>query len=103
MTMYCFPLSSKVIGVDWPLAGSSDFQTSAPVVESKARNQVSMAAAVNTSPPAIDKGPPRFGEPLRVPGIISPRGVCQRSFPAARSNATIAPHGGALQGTGPGD
>src|SRR6478609_8940753 len=101
--MYCLPCSSKVIGVDCALAGSSDFHTSSPVEASKARSQVTMAAAVNTRPPAVDSGPPRLGEPLLVPGINSPSGASQRSLPAARSKATNAPHGGALQGTGPGD
>src|SRR5437868_9854980 len=58
-----------------------------------------MAAAVKTSPPAVIMGPPRFSEPVFIPGTILPSGVSQSFFPDSRSTAVVVPQGGGLHGT----
>src|SRR5437764_9087917 len=93
------------IGVACPPAGSAPFHNSLPVSMSNARRYWSIAAAMNTSPPAVMIEPPRFGEPhADEPGTraklgIVPSGTCQRSFPLDKSIAVSVPHGGALHRT----
>src|SRR5678816_1375030 len=63
---------------------------------------------MNTSPPAVTIGPPRFGSPVGGEGICliresklpgSPSGDSHFFFPVFRSIATTVPHGGGEQGT----
>src|SRR5690242_20965558 len=96
--MYCLPFHKYVMGVAWALAGNSTDHNSLPVSTSKARRCGSFAAAVKISPAAVVIGPPRLGDPAGQPSAIMPNGDSHRTFPDARSNATTAPHGGALHG-----
>src|SRR6476646_4595262 len=91
------------MGVACALAGSSAFHVSRPVSTSNARKKVSMAAATKTRPPPVTMGPPKVGDPAGNPGFTEPSGVFQRIFPAFRSSATRAPHGGATHGSRLGD
>jgi hypothetical protein len=100
-----------------PPAGRSYLQSSRPVSESNARSTLSIEAAVNTSPPAVATGPPKFGLPLprragrksrtrsclKAPATISPRGTSQAVRPVNRSTAASVPHGGGLHGVPPGE
>src|SRR6266436_876968 len=87
------------MGVAWPLAGKSYFQSSLPVSESNARRPLSIAAAVNTTPPAVTIAPPSVIVPVFIPEIKLPRGTSQIFFPSKRSTAATVPQGGALQGS----
>src|SRR5437588_10049449 len=91
------------MGVACALAGRSAFHVSLPVSTSNARKKVSIAAATNTRPPAVTMGPPKLGDPDGAPGLAEPSGVFQRIFPALRSSATNAPHGGVTHGSRRGD
>src|ERR1700690_1453615 len=91
------------MGVDCALAGSSTVHTSLPVSASNACRCGSSAAAVKMSPPAVAIGPPKLIDPGGAPSPMLPRAASHRGLPVVRSNATSAPHGGALQGNPDGD
>src|SRR2546429_9843545 len=88
------------MGVEWPLTGSSAFQSSFPVSTSKARIYESNVPAMKTSPPPVTMGPPRLGDPGGTCGwpgakaCMEPSGTCQRILPRAMSTAVSMPPGG---------
>src|ERR1700686_3989204 len=86
------------MGVACPPAGSSNFHSSLPDSESKARRKLSIAAAVKTKPPAVIIGPPKVIVPVFIPVMKLPNGTSQTFFPLKRSTAATVPHGGALHG-----
>lgn len=59
----------------------------------------SIAAAVNTIPPAVAIGPPSVIVPVVALERKLPNGTSQTFFPSDKSTAAIVPHGGALQGS----
>src|SRR5216117_2402982 len=61
---------------------------------------------MNTNPPAVAIGPPRFGDPGAPPPPpppppppMAPNGTFQRIAPLLRLTATSAPNGGGVQGS----
>src|SRR5579859_1775663 len=87
------------MGVACPPAGSSYFQISFPVSESNARKKLSIAAAVNTSPPAVAIGPPSVIVPVFIPGRRLPSATSHTVFPSNKSTAATVPQGGVLHGS----
>src|SRR5215471_6035644 len=98
MTTYCLSFQVYVMGVACAAAGNSYDHDSLPVSESNARRWGSIAAAVNTNPPAVIIGPPRLTEPVCLPANIVPSGTAHTIFPLNKSTASVVPHGGALHG-----
>src|SRR5947199_7156002 len=69
ITTYCLPSGPrKVIGTERALVGRSPFQSSLPVVTSKARRAESSVPAMNPRPPAVTIGPPSAMEPYWAGG-----------------------------------
>src|SRR5450756_1255536 len=96
------------MGLAMPGTGSLPCHSSAPDLESKARKYASIAP-VNTRPPAVTATPLTNGVPQlnAIPSgarsSVVPTDERQIIFPAFRSTATIAPHGGLLQSIPSGD
>src|ERR1700683_3328218 len=96
------------MGLATPGTGNLPCQRSAPDLASKPRREASMTP-VKTRPPAVITTPLTNGMPhlkANPSGALSsvvPTADCQRIFPALRSTATNAPHGGLLHGIPRGD
>ena len=107
MTTYCAPsLPRYVIGVAFPLAGSSVTHSSLPVFASNARNRLSTVAPMKTRPLPVAMLPPIFRMPLFSPispssarSSLMPSGTLHAISPEFASTATRAPYGGAVHGT----
>src|ERR1700674_3996921 len=83
--------------------GSFVTHNSFPVLESKARNLLSLVAPINTRPPAVTMGPALFADPAScLPAgnaSTSPSGTCQAKSPVFALTAIRRPHGGRKQGS----
>src|SRR5215469_4440577 len=89
-----------VTGAACPLASNSATHNCSPVRESNARKRASAAAPINTSPPAVAREPPRFGEPVsEFSPSTTPSGTFQTISPLLTSTAFNVPHGGFWHGS----
>src|ERR1017187_6022195 len=104
ITRYCLPFGPRnVMGVARALVGSAPFQSSSPLVTSKARSAGSSVPAIKIRPPAVTMGPPREKDPRPggAPGIW-PIGTVHFTSAISASIALSVPQEGGLQGEPPG-
>src|SRR5512138_2399230 len=90
------------MGTAWALISSFAAHSSLPVLESNARNRLSLVAAMKTRPPAVAIGPPILKRPVFFfpsgNSSVMPSGTFHATSPVFAFTATRCPHGGFWHG-----